>query len=108
MYRQLHALIRQAAPDAKETVKYGIPTFVLEGRNLVHLSAYASHVGLYGGGAMKLTGPLAKFQTGKGTLRFEPGQKLPLVAITRLIRQRVAETLAHVAKPKAKKPKKRR
>jgi uncharacterized protein YdhG (YjbR/CyaY superfamily) len=100
----LRALVKRVAPAATETVAYGIPTFVL-GKNLVHLGGYATHVALYGGRAMAVRGPLAKYQSGKGTLRFALDEPLPLKALERLVRARVAENLA--ARPAAKKAAKR-
>ena len=42
----LRAAIKAAAPDAGETISYGIPTFTLNG-NLVHFAAYKKHIGFY-------------------------------------------------------------
>ena len=36
--------IRQAAPEAEESINYGIPTFKIHG-NLVHFAAYKTHFG---------------------------------------------------------------
>ena len=43
---QIRATIRETAPDAKEAIKYRIPTFVLK-ENLVHFAAFRNHVGFY-------------------------------------------------------------
>lgn len=43
---RVRATIRRAAPEATETIKYGIPTFVL-GENLVHFAAFDKHIGFY-------------------------------------------------------------
>ena len=43
---QIRATIREAAPDAKEAIKYRIPTFVLK-ESLVHFAAFRNHVGFY-------------------------------------------------------------
>ena len=99
--KQLRALIRKAAPKATETMSYGIPTFVLHG-NLVHYAGFAEHVGLYGARAMKLEGVLAKYQTGKGTLRFELDAPLPAKVISQLVTMRVAENLEKAASKKKK------
>ena len=46
LLEQVRATIRKAAPEAKEAIKYGIPTFTLQG-NLVHFGAYKKHIGFY-------------------------------------------------------------
>lgn len=100
--KQLRALIRKAAPDATEKLSYGMPTFVLHG-NLVHYAGFEHHVGLYGARAMKLEGLLAKYQTGKGTLRFELDAPLPAKVIAQLVSMRVAENLEKAASKKKRK-----
>ena len=44
--RELRSAIREAAPQAEESISYGMPTFKLNG-NLVHFAAYNKHIGFY-------------------------------------------------------------
>jgi len=37
--QELRRVIRESAPKAEETISYGIPTFDLNGRHLVHFAA---------------------------------------------------------------------
>lgn len=43
----VRAAIREAAPQAAETISYGIPTFTLNGRYLIYFAAYKKHLSLY-------------------------------------------------------------
>jgi len=43
---RIRKTIREVAPDARETIKYGVPMFTLKG-NLVHFAAYKRHIGFY-------------------------------------------------------------
>ena len=43
---QIRTAIRKAAPEARETISYAIPTFTLNG-NLVHFGAFKNHIGFY-------------------------------------------------------------
>ena len=43
---KIRLTIREAAPDAEETIKYQIPTFTLKG-SLVHFGAFKKHIGFY-------------------------------------------------------------
>ena len=45
--QQMRSAVRQAAPDAQETIKYAMPTYVLHG-NLVYFAAFRAHIGFYG------------------------------------------------------------
>jgi hypothetical protein len=48
----LRKLIRAAAPEFEETIKWGVPHFTLGGRNVVGFSGFKAHaaLGLHGGG----------------------------------------------------------
>lgn len=91
----LRRAIRAAAPGAGEKIGYGIPTFTLHG-NLVHFSAYATHIGFYpGSGAIrKFKKELAKYGLAKGTVRFPIDKPLPLALIRKIVLHRVKENVA--------------
>jgi uncharacterized protein YdhG (YjbR/CyaY superfamily) len=42
-FRRTEKNIRESAPEAEETISYGMPTFKLNG-NLVHFAAYKNHI----------------------------------------------------------------
>ena len=46
LLQQVRTSIQKAAPGAEETIKYAMPTFMLNG-NLVHFAAFKNHIGLY-------------------------------------------------------------
>src|SRR5687767_6531634 len=39
--------IKEAAPEAQETISYQMPTFMLDGRYLVYFAAWKKHIGFY-------------------------------------------------------------
>ncbi len=43
----LRASARAVVPGVTETISYQMPTFVLDGRPLVHVAAWKKHLGLY-------------------------------------------------------------
>lgn len=91
----LRQAIKQEAPAAIETVKYGMPTFVLHG-NLVYFAAWKKHIGFYPiTAAMEETlHELAAYKTsGKGTIQFPLDKPLPLPLIRKIVAIRVAEHL---------------
>ena len=89
---QVRATIHQAAPEAKETIKYAIPTFELQG-NLVHFAAFQKHLGFYPvpSGMAAFEQELAAYKQGKGSVQFPLNQAMPLDLITRIVQFRVAE-----------------
>jgi len=101
---KVRATIRRAAPDAEEAVKYGIPTFTLQG-NLVHFGAYQKHIGFYPTptGLEEFKEKLSAYEGSKGTVRFPLDQPIPFDLITRIVEFRVKENLE---KAEAKRKKK--
>jgi uncharacterized protein YdhG (YjbR/CyaY superfamily) len=89
----MRAIIRKAAPDATETIKYQIPTFVLNG-NLVHFAAFPKHIGFYPTpSAIKaFSAELADYVSAKGSVQFPLDKPVPFVLVERIVAFRVKET----------------
>jgi len=45
--QELRSVIHAAAPDAVETISYGMPTFDLNEQHLVHFAGWKQHVSVY-------------------------------------------------------------
>jgi uncharacterized protein YdhG (YjbR/CyaY superfamily) len=99
LLQTIRATIQTAAPDAKEAIKYAIPTFILNG-NLVHFGGYKSHIGFYPApiGIEAFKEETAKYETGKGTLQFPIDKPLPLELISRIVKFRVEKNLEKAKK----------
>ncbi|MBK7781630.1 MAG: DUF1801 domain-containing protein [Ardenticatenia bacterium] len=96
----MRALIREAAPEATETISYAIPTFDLNGRHLAHFAGYARHIGFYPvpTGIEAFKEELAAFKTGKGSVQFPLDQPLPADLIRRIVAFRLLEHAGRDAK----------
>lgn len=46
-YLALRDLVAQHAPGATETLSYNMPTFLVDGRRLLHASAWKEHLAIY-------------------------------------------------------------
>jgi uncharacterized protein YdhG (YjbR/CyaY superfamily) len=92
--QKIRQIIHTAAPDAQETIKYGIPTFTLNG-NLVHFSAYKHHVGFYPApsGIEKFNQELALYKKSKGAIQFPLDQPIPYELIKQIVQYRVEENI---------------
>ena len=97
--RQIRTAIKDAAPEAEEAIKYGVPTFVLNG-NLVHFGGFKSHVGFFPGpsGITKFKDELSKYKGAKGSVQFPLDEPMPVALVTRIVKFRVGE--ARVTKPR--------
>ncbi len=92
LLKEIRKTIKAAAPDAEETIKYAIPTFMLNG-NLVHFAAYKNHIGFYPAprALESFKKELAGYKGSKGTVQFPLDEPLPLELITRIVKFRVKE-----------------
>lgn len=90
---KIRMAIRKAAPDAEETISYQIPTFTLTGRYLIYFAAYKKHIGLYPAprGVEKFKNELARYEGGKGTVRFPLDKPIPFGLISRIVKFRIKE-----------------
>lgn len=96
LLQQMRAVVLKAAPGAVETMKYGMPTLQLYGKNLVHYAAYANHIGFYPApsGLEEFKEAISKYKHSKGAVQFPLDKPIPSALVTRITRFRVAETHA--------------
>ena len=94
LLEQVRSTIRIAAPQAEETINYGIPTFTLKG-NLVHFAAYKNHIGFYptASGIEAFKKDLSAFEGAKGSVKFPLDKPIPFELISRIVKFRVKVNL---------------
>jgi len=97
LLEEVRITIRKAAPGATETIKYAMPTFVLNG-NLVHFAAFKNHIGFYPvpSGIDAFKKELSVYKGAKGSVQFPLDKPLPLDLITKIVNFRVQENLLKV------------
>ena len=107
--KELHQLVKKAAPMAEEVISYGMPAFKLHGM-LLYFAAAKEHYGLYTmpGAIVVFQERLKGYGTSKGTIRFPFGKPLPKKLITDIVRFRVKENLQREALKKASKKSKKK
>ncbi len=91
---QMRRTVREAAPDAGEAIRYGIPTFRLDGVNLVHFAAFPDHIGFYPTptAIAAFSRELVTYRQGKGSVQFPIGEPVPWDLVRRMVRFRVEES----------------
>ena len=92
--RGIWAVMRKAVPDAEEAIRYGMPTFRLDGHNLVHFAAFKDHLSFFptASGVEKFREELSSYKLSKGTVRFPLDKPVPLDLVERIARFRAEET----------------
>jgi uncharacterized protein YdhG (YjbR/CyaY superfamily) len=92
--QKLRKLIRAAAPEAEERISYQLAAFRLHGRMLVAFGATEKHCAFYlmsSSTVAALKDELEKYDTSKGTIRFQPDKPLPAALVRKLVKARIAE-----------------
>jgi|SRR5687767_6946700 len=89
---KVRASIRKVAPEATETIKYGVPTFVLR-ENLVHFAAFKNHIGFYPtpSAISAFRDRLSAYKSAKGSVQFPLASPMPVKLIEQMVRFRVKE-----------------
>jgi uncharacterized protein YdhG (YjbR/CyaY superfamily) len=92
--QKLRQTIKAAAPEAEECISYRMPAFRLNGL-LVAYAGFANHCSLFPCGSTKaFAKELARYETSKGTIRFDPKKPLPVSLVRKIVKARVAENAA--------------
>jgi uncharacterized protein YdhG (YjbR/CyaY superfamily) len=89
----LRKLIQEAAPEAVESISYGMPAYKLNGKPLVYFGGYKSHIGFYATptGHKTFEKELSNYKQGKGSVQFPLNEPLPEKLIQEIVLFRLSE-----------------
>ena len=96
---KLRRTIRALAPEAEECISYQICAFRQNGM-LVGFGATPKHCAFYlmsGTTIAKYRADLERFDTSRGTIRFDANHPLPSVLVRKLVKARLVENEARMA-----------
>ncbi len=84
---QLREIVRAEAPDAIESLSYGLVGYKLNKKPLVYFGGFAHHVGFYAtpNGHEAFRDEFAKYKQGKGSVQFPNDQPLPVELIKKVV-----------------------
>jgi uncharacterized protein YdhG (YjbR/CyaY superfamily) len=105
LLKEVRKTIVAAAPQAEESISYGMPGYKLYGKPLIYFGGYEKHIGLYAtpSGHAAFDKELSKYKQGKGSVQLPIDEKLPLALIKQIVKFRVQEVGEQVkGKVKAK------
>lgn len=101
---EIRAIIRNAAPEAKEVISYGMPAFKIN-RVLVYFALAKKHIGFYPTSSpiIVFKDELAEYKTSKGAIQLPIEKPLPVDLLTKIVKYRVDEDSLAVHQMKTKK-----
>ena len=93
--KQIRVIIQKSAPEAVESISYGMPAYKLNKKPLVYFAGYNKHIGFYSTptGHEKFEKELSKYPQGKGSVQFPLNQPIPYELIEKIVAFRVQENL---------------
>jgi uncharacterized protein YdhG (YjbR/CyaY superfamily) len=94
---KMRQTIKEAAPEAVEAISYQMPTFKLNGKNLVYFAAFKNHIGFYPipSGIEAFKKELSPYKQGKGSVQFPLDKPIPYDLVEKIVKYRVKENQAH-------------
>jgi uncharacterized protein YdhG (YjbR/CyaY superfamily) len=94
--KQIREIIKRLAPDAVESISYGMPAYKLNKKPLVYFAAFKNHIGFYAtpSGHTAFTEELSMYKQGKGSVQFPLNQPIPYTLIEKIVAFRVEENKA--------------
>jgi uncharacterized protein YdhG (YjbR/CyaY superfamily) len=91
---KLRTVILATVPGATDGISYSMASCKLGGKGLVCYAAFKDHYSLFPMSKQVIADhaeDLGSRATGKGTIRFEYGERLPVALVEKIVRARVAE-----------------
>ena len=92
-FERIRGIVKKVAPEAEETISYGMPAFKVNKKPLIYFGVFADHLSLFPTAAplARLKEKLKPYKTGKGTIQFTLDRPIPEELIVELLEQRLAD-----------------
>jgi uncharacterized protein YdhG (YjbR/CyaY superfamily) len=91
---KLRHTIKAAAPNATESISYGIVGYKQNGERVAYFGYWKDHIALYGTSRRFIKAHAAELKPyvqSKGTIQFPWDRPLPVGLVTKIVKARVAE-----------------
>ena len=81
-------------PTAEQVIKYGIPTFLIEGVSVIGFDGFKNHNSIFpysGSFNSRLKKDLERFEQTKGSIHFELGKAIPKPLVNKILDERIRQ-----------------
>jgi len=86
--------IAELLPEADEVIKYGIPTFAINGKGVIGFDGYKNHNSIfpYSGSINEiLRDDLSKYVQTKGSIHFDKEKPFPKALLKKILKERLRQ-----------------
>jgi uncharacterized protein YdhG (YjbR/CyaY superfamily) len=85
--KKIRTIVLTVAPEAVESISYGMPAYKLNKKPLIYFAAFKNHIGLYAtpDGHKAFEKELAGYKQGKGSVQFPLDQEMPYSLIEEIL-----------------------
>ena len=86
--------IAEILPEADEVIKYGIPTFTINGKGVIGFDGWKNHNSIFpysGSMGLILKDELAKYEQTKGSIHFDKEKPFPKTLLKKIIKERLKQ-----------------
>ena len=90
----VRVIIAEALPEADEVIKYGIPTFAINGKGVIGFDGYKNHNSIFpysGSIGARLKDELANYEQTKGSIHFDKEKAIPKTLLKKIIKERLKQ-----------------
>ena len=93
LLEKVRRTITGKAPDAVESIAYGMPAYKTNGKPLVYFGGFKRHIGFYAtpSGHAEFKNELSKYKQGRGSVQFPLDEPIPFDLIGQIVEFRVKE-----------------
>ncbi len=90
----VRVVIAEALPEAQEVIKYGIPTFAIDGKGVIGFDGFKNHNSIFpysGSFGARMRDELAKYEQTKGSIHFDRDKPFPKTLLKKIIKERIKQ-----------------
>ena len=90
----LRDYIESRLPSSEQVIKYGIPTFLIEGVPVIGFDGFKNHNSIFpysGSFNSRLEKDLEKYEQTKGSIHFELGKPIPKALVNKILEERIRQ-----------------
>ncbi len=91
--------IASKLPNSEQVIKYGIPTFLIEGVPVIGFDGYKAHNSIFpysGSINSRLKKELEKYVQTKGSIHFEDATSIPKPLINKILSEKLNKLTTHI------------